>query len=75
MNTIEARVTLRYDDQGNVVSYELSAPVSGEPETISITSIDDPPSPFYKATDTVIRRLIGAINTEFDLPPIPGMQR
>lgn len=75
MNTLEVSLTLRYDDSGNVVGYELSAPPTGEPDVIMVTSLDDPPSLSVRATSIVTTRLIGAINSEFNLPPIPGMQR
>ena len=75
MNTLELSIKLRYDDNGNVVGYELCSSPVGEPDIICVTNLDDPPSPVVNATRIVTDRLIGAINAEFKLPPIPGMQR
>lgn len=75
MNELEVTLRLRYDDDGTVVGYELSASPTGEPASITISSIDDPPNPCIRAAGVVTTKLIAAINTAFNLPPIPGMAR
>ena len=74
MNTLEATVVIHFNDNGKVRGYEVSAPVLPRQDVICTQSIGEQP-PRVVLTNAISERLVAAINTEFSLPPIPGMRR
>lgn len=73
MNTLT--LELDFDEDGKVFVYRATSRGTDRHYMVA-TSLTDPVHDHISSHETTIaKRVIGAINTEFDLPPIPGMKR